>query len=117
MQWKEISARIRGDVVVIDLAGNMCLCGENELRDFVVHLLDQGSRQFVLNLLRTPSIDSSGLGGMVQAYSAVARKGGKLKLLHVHPRIRQLLDTTRVASIFEMFTSEDEAVSSFTEHG
>lgn len=114
MQWKEMTARTRGDVLVIDLAGNMCLCGENELEAFVVHLLDQGFRQFVLNLVRLPYIDSSGLHGMLRTSNAVARQGGKLKLLHVHPRIRQLLTTTRLISTFEMFTAEDEAVNSFS---
>ena len=113
MQWKEMTARTIGDVVVIDLAGNMCLCGEDELRALIVHLLEQGFRQFVLNLIRVPYIDSSGLGGMVRAYTAVVRSGGKLKVVHVHERIRRLLESTRLASIFEVFTSEEAVVCSF----
>jgi anti-sigma B factor antagonist len=104
-----------GDVVVIDLAGTMCLCGEDELPALVAHMLDQGFRRFVLNLLQVPYMDSSGLGGMLRAYTTVARSGGKLKLVHVHERIRRLLEIARLGSTLEVFTSEDAAVCSFGE--
>jgi len=113
MQWKQMTARTIGDVVVIDLVGSMCLCGDDELPALIVHLLDQGSTQFVLNCLRVPYIDSSGLDGMVRAFTAVVRRGGTLKLLHLHQRVQRLLEITRLASTFEVFGSEEEAVRSF----
>ena len=113
MQWKEMTARARGDIIVIDLRGNMCLCGEDELPTFVSDLLEQGFLKFILNLRELPSIDSGGLSGIVRAYTAVTRRGGRLGLLHVQPRIRGLLEITKLTSFFEAFDSEDEALQTF----
>jgi len=114
-EWKEMAVRARGDVVIIDAEGNPGLWGGDELPALVLELLEGGTRKFVLNLDRTPYLDSPGIGGIVRAYTTVAQRGGTLKLLHVHARIRYVLEITQLASVFEMFASEEEAVQSFGE--
>jgi anti-sigma B factor antagonist len=114
MRWKQITVRTRGEVVILDLAGVMCLCDDDgALERLIAQLLDQGVRCFVLNLRRVPYIDAPDLGAIVRSYTTVARRGGHLKLLHVHERLQRLFETTRLDSVLEVFASEDEAVSSF----
>jgi anti-sigma B factor antagonist len=113
MQWK-ITVRTRDTVVILDLVGVMCLCGNDEALELLIaRLLADGVRRFILNLLRAPYVDSAGLGAIVRSYTTVARRGGQLKLLHVHERVRRLFVETRLDSVLESFASEDEALSSF----
>jgi anti-sigma B factor antagonist len=113
MKWKAMTARLRGDVVVIDLAWTNCQCDADELPALILQLLEHGFRQYMLNLVRVPYLDSSGLGGLVSTYTTVTRRGGKLSLLDAHGRVSHLLEITRLASTFDVFTSEDEGVLSF----
>jgi anti-anti-sigma factor len=112
MKWKVMSARLRGDVVVIDLAWANCEHAEDEVSALIVDMLDQGFRGFVLNPVRIRYFDSSDLGGLLRASKAVTRKGGKLSLLDSYGQVRHLLDTTLLGSPLVVFTSEDEAVRS-----
>ncbi len=113
MQWESITSRVSGDLVVIDLKGRVCLCSEDPLPAFVGALLDQGFLKFLVNLDEVPHIDSMGLGGIVRAYTTVMRKGGRLALVHVRPRMRHLLHTTKLDAVFEIFDAEDAAVLGF----
>jgi anti-sigma B factor antagonist len=112
MRWKTMSARVHGDVVIIDVAGNMCLCGEDELPAFVLDFVERGLLKFILNLQALPYVDSAGLSGLVRAHTTVVRRGGRLVLVHVQPRVLALLETTRLLSIIETFDSEDAALRS-----
>ena len=113
MSWTVMTARLRGEVVVIDLACANCERDEDELPALIVQLLEQGFREFVLNLARIRYLDGSNLGGLVRASTAVTGRSGKLSLLDAHGRVRHLLEIARLASTFDVFASEDEAVPSF----
>ena len=76
-------------------------------------LVRQGSVKLILNLQDVSYIDSTALGVIVHAYTSAIRKGGALKLLHVPPRVLQLLVVTRLLSIFDLFDAEAEALRSF----
>jgi len=109
MGWKHITARMRGDVVVVDLgAYAMGLSDEDQLPAFISGFLGKGSSRFLLNLEEVHFIDSAGLAEIVLAYTTVARRGGRLALVHVQPRIRRYLEIGKVAGIIESFDSEDE---------
>ena len=109
MKWTVMTARLRGEVVVINLAWAYGERDEDELSALIVQLLEQGFRIFLLNLVRSRCLAASEIGGLVRASRAVTRKGGNLGLLDPQERVRHLL-AMRLASRFDVFTSEDEAV-------
>jgi len=103
-----------GDVSILDLSGRITL-GEASaiLRDEVTDLLSSGHTKIVLNLAEVSHIDSSGLGELVGAFATTNKAGGKLKLLNLQKRVRDLVQITKLYTVFESFTDENEAVRSF----
>lgn len=103
-----------GQVVVLDLHGRILIGqGSNELREAVNRLSEAGTTQVLFNLADVPFIDSSVIGELVRSLTTLSRKGGKLKLLNLPPRIRNLLSMSRLLDVFEAYESEDEALRSF----
>ena len=76
-------------------------------------LIQQGKKKVLLNLGDVSYVDSAGLGEIVQAYATVNKNGGKLKLLNVTKRIKDLLSITKLLTVFECHDNEAEAVKSF----
>ena len=111
----KIVHRKTGTVTILDLKGKIIL-GEpsNRLLEATRNLLTQGERSLLFNLAEISYLDSSGLGTFVQCYSSVLRGGGQLKLLHVPSKVRELLRTTNVQNLFEMFDEEQVALQSYT---
>lgn len=109
----EINERATGAVTVIDLKGKLVAEGAQRLKDKVNSLVFQGRTQIVLNLGEVSQIDSTGLGEIVACLTTVTRGGGKLKLSNVAKRNQDLLTITKLATVFETFDSEVEAVRSF----
>ncbi len=110
----KIVERHVGDVVILDLHGRI-LAGEGDkaLREAASRLADSGAPSVLLNFADVSYLDSSVVGEVVGTLTTVTRKGGRLKLLNLPARIRSLLSTTRLLTVFETFDSEDEAVRSF----
>ncbi len=111
----QIEQRSVGDVVILDVKGKITLGeGDEQLKDKVNSLVNQGDRKIILNLEGVPYIDSAGLGEIVRTYTTVSRQGGSLKLLHLTKRIQDLLSITTLLTVFEPFDSEGDAVRSFS---
>jgi anti-sigma B factor antagonist len=110
-----INVRETGDVVILDLTGPITL-GESltTLRDEVKELLDSGQKNILLNLADVRYIDSSGLGQLVGSYATVTNRGGQLKLLSLGKRVNELMQITKLLTVFEAFTSETAALRSFS---
>jgi anti-sigma B factor antagonist len=109
-----VTERAVGGITVLELDGQLILGASAEgLRDKVRSLLQQGQRQFIINLAKVPYMDSGGLGELVQAYATVTKQGGALKLLHLTGRLRDLLVITKLATVFDCYDSEDVALASF----
>jgi anti-sigma B factor antagonist len=83
------------------------------LRDEVRKLVAAGQKKIVLNLADVNYIDSSGLGELVSAYTAVKNAGGELKLLNLTSKVRDLLVITKLVTVFDVKDDEASAVSSF----
>lgn len=109
-----VEKRLRGDVIVIGLRGNITL-GEasGALRDAVKETAAAGSKKILLDLGGVSYIDSAGLGELVGAYATCERDGAKLKLLHLTKKVQGLMQMTRLLTVFEAFEDEAEAVKSF----
>ena len=111
----EISERVVGDVMILDLKGKITLGeGDELLKDKINSLVLQGRRKVVLNLEEVPYIDSAGLGEIVRTYTTISRQGGSLKLLNLTKRITDLLSITKLLTVFETYDNEADAVRSFS---
>src|SRR5712691_8417773 len=108
-----LKARRLDDVVILDLSGRITM-GEGTLvlRDQVQKLLAAGDRKFLFNLADVDYIDSSGLGELVTAFTTVRNHEGQLKLLNLTRRVHDLLQITKLLTVFETFNSETEAIKS-----
>jgi anti-sigma B factor antagonist len=109
-----ITARVVGDVTILDLEGRLVLgAGDTVLRDAVNRLMEQGRVKIVLDMRNVTTLDSAGIGMLASKYLTACRQGGRLKLLHLTTRGGHLLHITKLDTVFEMFDAEDEAVRSF----
>lgn len=106
--------RDAGEVTVVDLSGRIVLGdGSALLRKTIRGLLDDQRKRILLNLADVDYIDSSGIGELVSGFTAVKNQGGDLKLLHLTKKVRDLLQITKLYTVFDVFTDENIAVSSF----
>jgi len=108
-----ISARTVEGVIIVDIRGALLEDAVSELWETVRPLLLNGRVHVVVNLRDVPYVDSAALGEIIRAYTTATRLGGTLKLLHVQPRVRELLTTTRLDTVLASLESEDDAVRSF----
>ena len=108
-----IKPRRLDDVVILDLSGRITM-GEGTLilRDQIQKLLTSSDRKLLLNLSDVDYIDSSGLGELVTSFTTVRNQGGLLKLLNLTRRVQDLLQITKLLTVFEVFNSEAEALKS-----
>ncbi len=102
-------------VLVLDLEGRVVLGEESSaLRERVKGLLGQGRRKILLNLEQVSHIDSGGLGTLVSAFTSARSLSGFLKLLNLTKKIRDLLQVTKLLTVFEVFEDEVAAIKSFS---
>jgi anti-sigma B factor antagonist len=103
-----------GDVAVVDFSGKITLGeGSATLRTTVRELIERGHRKILLNLADVDYIDSSGIGELVSAYTAVRTVSGEMKLLQLTRRVHDILQITRLVTVFDVQAEEDVAVRSF----
>ncbi|MGA3027483.1 MAG: STAS domain-containing protein [Bryobacteraceae bacterium] len=110
----KLSIRQVGDVTVIDATGRITLGeGASTFRDTVRDLASKGDKKILLNLSDVTYIDSSGIGELVSGFTTVTNHGGVLKLLGLSKRVKDLLQITKLYTVFEVFDDESTAVRSF----
>ena len=102
------------DVAVLDLHGKL-LAGEGDgaLKDAVSRLVKAGKTKILLNLADVPYVDSAGLGEIVSCYTTASREGGRLKLVNLTAKMRDLLSITKLLTVFEAYDSEQQGIRSF----
>ena len=113
MSFKAISREV-GNVTVIDMDGRITL-GEGSalLRDLIHQNLAKGQRNILLNLAGITYIDSSGLGELVSGYRLIKSEGGEVKLLNLNKKVTDLLQITKLYTVFDIHNQEDQALASF----
>ena len=110
----KMNTRQIGDVTVIDAAGRITLGeGSTAFREAIKDLVAKGQKKILLNLGEISYIDSSGIGEMVSGFTSVSNAGGQLKLLNLTKRVQDLLQITKLYTVFEVFDDEAVALSSF----
>jgi anti-sigma B factor antagonist len=110
----KIDERSAGNVKILDISGQIKFTqGDEVLKDKIHSVVHQGHTQILVNLAGVDYVDSAGLGELVGGYTTVTKAGGKMKLLNVTRRMRDLLSATKLLTVFDTFDDEQEAVKSF----
>ncbi len=114
MSMKASNRQVDG-VTIVDMSGRITL-GEGSvvLRDTIRDLVGKGQKKILLNLGDVTYIDSSGIGELVSAFTAVRREGGELKLLNLTKKVHDLLQITKLYTVFDIKDDEAAAIQSFT---
>ena len=113
MTMKASTRQVDG-ITIIDLSGRITL-GEGSvvLRDTIRDSVGQGVKKILLNLGDVTYIDSSGIGELVSAYTTVRNQGGELKLLNLTKKVHDLLQITKLYTVFDIRDDETAAVGAF----
>jgi anti-sigma B factor antagonist len=108
------STRQVDGVTIVDLSGRITL-GEGSvvLRDTIKDLLGKGQKKILLNLGDVSYIDSSGIGELVSAFTSVRNQGGELKLLNLTKKVHDLLQITKLYTVFDVKDDEATAIAAF----
>lgn len=110
----KLTTRQVGDVTVIDASGRITLGeGASNFRDSIRDLVTKGNKKMLLNLGDVSYIDSSGIGELVSGFTTVTNSGGSLKLVGLNKRVKDLLQITKLYTVFEVFDDEAAALRSF----
>jgi anti-sigma B factor antagonist len=108
------STRQVGSVTVVDIGGRIELGEESAaLRDLVSQLLNNGHKRILLNLGDVNYIDSTGLGALVSSFTSARKQGGELKLLNLTDKVTDLMQMTKLYTVFDIQNDEAVAVKSF----
>jgi anti-sigma B factor antagonist len=109
----KMNDRVVDSVVVLDCTGRIVFGEETStLRDTVTRLLTVNP-SLVLNLSGVNYIDSGGLGTLVSLYTSAKKNGGTIKLTSLTPRVGDLMQVTKLLTVFEVYDSEDQAIKAF----
>ena len=112
MQLKLI-VRTVDDIVIVDCSGRIVFGEESaDLRDTVRMVISQ-SKRVILNLSGVTYIDSGGLGTLVALYTTARNNGGSIKLANLTDRVGDVMQVTKLVTVFEVYDSEQQAVQSF----
>jgi anti-sigma B factor antagonist len=109
------STRQVAGITIVDLSGRITL-GEGSvvLRDTIRDVVSQGNKKILLNLGDVTYIDSSGIGELVSAFTSVRNQGGELKLLNLTKKVHDLLQITKLYTVFDVRDDEASAVGAFS---
>ena len=101
-------------VTVVDVSGRITLGeGCTQLRELIRGQVGKGNKHVLLNLADVTYIDSSGIGELVSAYTAISNQGGQLKLLNLTKKVHDLLQITKLYTVFDVHEDEAKAITSF----
>jgi anti-anti-sigma factor len=109
-----VNVRQRDDVKILDLKGRITIgSGEVALRNAVQELLNSGAQKVLINMKDVSTIDSSGIGELVSAYTTATNRGAKLRLANLPAKVTDILTITQLITVFDVYDSEDAAIQSF----
>ena len=109
----KIERRQRDGATILDLQGKITIGeGDVALREAVQAAVGDGATNILLNMARVRSIDSSGVGELVAAYTTVTNRGGKLRLFSLPGRVLGVLQITQLVTVLDILEDEEEAVAS-----
>lgn len=107
-----LNTRKIGEVVIIDMSGRLMI-GEGVLllRNTIRRFAEDGAKKFILNLGGVSHIDSAGLGELVTTYTSLRNRGGDAKLLNLDKKAKDLLQMTKLLTVFDTYSDEAKALA------
>ena len=110
----KINIRETTNATILDISGRITL-GEAlaDLRDSIREALAGDQKNILLNLAEVGYIDSSGLGQLIGSYATVTSRGGQMKMVNLQEKVHDLMQITKLLTVFETYTSEEAALKSF----
>jgi len=110
----KIDIRETANAAILDISGRVTL-GESlaDLRDSIREALSGDQKNILLNLADVSYIDSSGLGQLIGSYATVTNRGGQMKMLNLQKKVNDLMQITKLLTVFEAYTDEQTALRSF----
>ena len=110
----KLKIRKTDSVAILDLSGKLMGGPDADVfKDTIKQLVEEGYKNVIVNLQHVPWVNSTGLGILIAGYTTLKREGGALKLIHVTERIDSILMITKLGTIFESFSDEQQAINSF----
>ncbi|HXM70999.1 MAG TPA: STAS domain-containing protein, partial [Thermoanaerobaculia bacterium] len=107
----KVNVRQRDGVTILDLKGKITIgVGDVALRNAVQDAINGGATKVVINLKDVTTIDSSGVGELVSAFTSATNRGAKLSLANLPSKVSDILQITQLITVFDVFDSEDEAI-------
>jgi anti-sigma B factor antagonist len=109
-----VNVRQAGDVTILDLKGKITIgSGDVALRNSIQEVMNNGAKKVLINMADVSTIDSSGIGELVSAYTTATNRGAKLKLFNLPAKVSDILTITQLITVFDVYDSEAEGVASF----
>jgi anti-sigma B factor antagonist len=109
----KVNVRQRDGVTILDLKGKITIgVGDVALRNAVQDVINSGANRVIINLHDVTTIDSSGVGELVSAYTTARNRGAQLRLENLPAKVSDILQITQLITVFDVFDTEDEAVKS-----
>ena len=110
-----VNVRQAGDVTILDLKGKITIgSGDVALRQAIQEVMGSGANKVLINMADVTTIDSSGIGELVSAYTTATNRGARLKLINLPAKVTDILTITQLITVFDVYDSEAEGVSSFS---
>ncbi|MDQ2891352.1 MAG: STAS domain-containing protein [Gemmatimonadota bacterium] len=102
-----------GDVVVVDVEGQLIVGNRQELKQKVLDELEKGERKFLIDFAQTGYIDSSGLGVLVSLSKKIREHGGELRLADLNDDLQTLFELTKLDTLFQIAETRERALEGF----
>ena len=110
-----VNKRQVGDVTILDLKGKITIgSGDVALRQAIQEVMGSGANKVLINMADVSTIDSSGIGELVSAYTTATNRGARLKLINLPAKVTDILTITQLITVFDVYDSEAEGVASFS---
>ncbi len=109
----DITRRESGDVVILDVNGEIDLYNAPEIKETINRLIEEKKYNVVINLDKVSYIDSSGIGALISSLSNLKKYQGGLKICNVSGSVRKVFELTKLTSFFEIYDSEPDAINAF----
>ena len=109
-----VNLRQRDNVTILDLKGKITIgSGDVALRNAVQEVMNSGAKNVLINMKDVSTIDSSGIGELVSAYTTATNRGAKLRLFGLPEKVTDILTITQLITVFDVYDTEDEGIRSF----
>ncbi|MDH5717244.1 MAG: STAS domain-containing protein [Spirochaetia bacterium] len=109
----KVEQREKNGVIILDIQGEIDLYNAPEIKEVMQRCIDAKQFKIVVNLEKVSYIDSSGIGALISGFSTLKKYEGGLKLVNVYASVKKVFELTKLTSFFEIYESEDEAITNF----